>query len=140
MEIKAKGFEGVDAALRELKLSQRRSAARRVLKDALEPVVQRAKRFVPVDEGRLRDSITIGTNVTKSIRHLRVRDGVTMFAGTANRNGVPREFGTFRTPAHPFLRPAWDGLKWAVLDSIERNFGAEVRAVIAKAARRNRSR
>ena len=140
IEFKVTGLEGIDAALEQLKLSQRRTAARNVLKAALEPVVETAKRYAPVEEGTLRDSITVGTNVTKAIRHLRVKDGVTVFAGTANRNGVPREFGTIRSAAHPFLRPAWDANKGRVLDSILDNFGAEVRAAIDRAAKRNSRR
>lgn len=138
MQFKVTGFEGIDEALRGLKLSQRKTAARRVLKDALQPVADAAKRMAPVAEGNLRDSITVSTNVTKAARVARVKDGVTVFAGTANRNGVPREFGTIRSPAHPFMRPAWAATKMGVLEHIVREFGAEVRAAIDRAAKRNR--
>lgn len=137
---KVSGLEGIDAALEQLKLGQRRSAARRVLARALQPVADLAKSLAPVDEGDLRDSITVSTNVTRSLRSLRRKDGVTVFAGTANRNAVPREFGSLRSVAHPFLRPAWDSQKNKVLQSIVTEFGAEVRAAIDKAARRNRGR
>lgn len=140
MDLKFTGFEGIDAALSELKLSQRRGAARRVITDALQPVVETAKRMAPVDDGYLRDSIVVSTNVTKAARSARIKDGVTVFAGTANRNAVPREFGTVRSAAHPFLRPAWEQNKGRVLDSIITNFGEEVNRTIAKAAKRNKGK
>lgn len=138
MDLKFSGFEGVNDALKQLKLSQRRAAARRVLTEALQPVAEAAKRMAPVDDGQLRDSIVVSTNVTKAARSARIKDGVTVFAGTANRNGVPREFGTFRSQAHPFMRPAWLANRGQVLDSIIVNFGEEINRTIAKAAKSNR--
>jgi len=56
-----------------------------------------AKRFCPVDTGRLRSSIQL-----QPINefHYRLQDGVDY--------GIHVEYGTFKMTAHPFFRPALD--------------------------------
>lgn len=69
-------------------------------------VVSTAKGKVPVDTGALRDSIRRETRVSEADRAV-----VAVVAGGDGSHGgrpVGRfvEFGTARTPAHPFLRPS----------------------------------
>ena len=155
MKLRVTGLEGIDAALREIKQSTGKAAVRRVLTRALEPVRDTAKQLVPVHEGRLRDSIVISTRLGKSaaraarkmtatessVAAMRgigeaSRGSVTVYVGTANRNGVPREFGTVRSVASPFMRPAWDANKHRVLDTIQSELGAEIMKTAERAARR----
>ena len=140
---KISGFEGVEAALRELKKPTAKAVVRRVLKAALEPVAVAARTLAPVAEGELRDSIVVSSTLNRSARRKEPKASagekatrVTMYAGTADRQGVPREFGTDRSPAHPFLRPAWDGGRDGALRSIEENMGAEPRRAIDRAAKK----
>lgn len=57
-----------------------------------------AKRLCPVDTGRLRSSI--GWRLTVDAR------GLAALIGTNVSYAPPVEFGTYRTRAQPFLRPA----------------------------------
>lgn len=147
MEFKVTGFEGVDKALSELKKSTGKSVLRRVITDALKPVAETARRLAPVDEGDLRDSIVVSTTLNKSAKRNAPRlargersTGMTVYAGTGNRNAVPREFGTIRSPAHPFMRPAWDRGKEGVLTHIQDNLGSEIMKAAERAGRKNKGK
>ncbi|MEA1015590.1 HK97-gp10 family putative phage morphogenesis protein [Sphingosinicella sp. LY1275] len=133
------GLRELDAALGELGKSLGKGVLRRVGMKALEPVKERAQMLVPVDEGRLRDSIVIGTSLNKSARRSErgeARSSVTVYCGTSNRNGVPREYGTWRTAAQPFMRPAWESENGNVLDSVGDQLGPEIEKTAARAARK----
>lgn len=139
MKFQVTGFKELDAALAELPKATERSVLRRVAKKALEPMLERAKELVPVDEGNLRDSLVIGTRLTSRARRAdkqEPREGVRLFMGTANRNGVPREFGSVRSPAQPYMRPAWDGEKIAAFKTILTDLGDEVEKAAKRAARK----
>lgn len=140
---KISGFEGVDRALRELKKPTAKAVVRRVLKGALEPIAEMARALAPVDEGDLRDSIGVSSTLIKGARRNEPRSSaeekatrVTVYAGTADRNGVPREFGSSRSEAHPFLRPAWEGGKERALAAVQERMGAELRKAIDRAAKK----
>lgn len=133
------GFDELEKALADLPKATERSVLRRVAKKALEPILDRAQQLVPVDEGRLRDSIVIGTRLTSRARRAdrqEPREGVRLFVGTANRNAVPREFGTVRSRATPFMRPAWDGEKHNAFKIVLTDLGDEVENAAKRAARK----
>lgn len=136
--IKLNGFRELDARLGELKKSTERSRLRRVAVAELAPVIERARQLAPVDDGDLRDSLNVGGPPTRSLARERRRerpDGVTVSAGSANRNAVPREFGTVRSAAHPFLRPAWDSRTGGMLDRIGKALWAMIERDARKAAK-----
>lgn len=138
-EIKLTGFRELSNALGELKKSTERSVLRRTATKALQPFVARAKELAPVHEGRLRDSIVIGTNLTKEAKaaaRAEPKAGIRVFAGTANRNGVPREFGSVRSAAHPFMRPAWDSTKDAMLEQVKTDLATDIEKTAARAAKK----
>lgn len=138
---KVTGLKELHDALGELKKTTERALLRRVATKNLEPFVERAKQLVPVDEGKLRDSIVIGTSLNRGARAEARKDpvqGVRVFAGTSNRNAVPREFGSVRSPAQPFARPAWDGTKDQMLDGVTRDLDAEIKKTAARAAKRGK--
>ncbi len=137
--MKISGFRELSDALGELKKSTERSVLRRTAVKALQPFVDRAKQLVPVHEGYLRDSIVIGTQLSKRAKaadRVEPRSGVRVFAGTANRNAVPREFGSIRSPAHPYARPAWDATKDGILDQVKTDLAADIEKTAARAARK----
>lgn len=78
-------------------------------------VVQMAKRLVPVNTGRLRDSIgwTWGEPPKGSIAIAQSRPDpnarvITIFAGSETAYWVRWvEFGTVKSQAHPFFFPSW---------------------------------
>jgi len=138
-EVSLSGWRELGDALGELKKSTERAVLRRTAVKALTPFVERAKQLVPVHEGHLRDSIVIGTTLNssaKAVERAEPKGGVRVFAGTANRNGVPREFGSERSPAHPFMRPAWDQTSAGMLDQIRTDLSTDIEATAARAARK----
>ena len=137
--IRVSGFEGLDAALGELSKGLEKAALVRAGKKALQPVAEEARRLAPVDEGDLRDSYVVATGpLTRELAREEVIDkgAVKVYVGTANRNGVPREFGSVRSPAQPHLRPAWEGNQDEVLNILAAELGPEVERTAARAAKR----
>jgi HK97 gp10 family phage protein len=146
LTLKVEGLRELDQALGELSRATARNVLRRVGKKALTPVAIEARQLAPVDEGDLRDSIGVGTKLTRRQARLHrraVRSGeasanfAEVFVGAG---GLPqatlREFGGDDHPPHPYMRPAWDSRKTAVLSMIKADLGIE----IAKAARRAAAR
>jgi len=133
------GFKELDASLAQFTKATERNILKRTLTKALTPFVERAKQLVPVHEGHLRDSIVIGTALTgrgKAVERAEPKGGVRMYAGTANRNGVPREFGSERSRAEPFMRPAWDETSQGMVDTIRTELAAQIDAAAARAIRK----
>ncbi|GGO90817.1 HK97-gp10 family putative phage morphogenesis protein [Stakelama pacifica] len=137
--VELSGFKELDAALAKFSKSTERALLRRVATRALEPFVTEAKRLAPVASGNLRDSITIGTKLTGNARREARRDppdGVRVFAGTADREAVPNEFGTVRAPAQPFMRPAWDTTSNLVLARVMDDLADEIDRTAQRVAAR----
>lgn len=141
---KVSGFEGIDKALGELKKSTGKAVLRRVQRDALQPMAEHARSLAPLDEGDLRDSINVGTNLNKGARaQVQKADAtdtetrVSMFMGTANRNAVPLEFGSIRTPPRAFMRIAWDSGREGLLRFIQDHLGDQIMKAAQRAAKRN---
>lgn len=145
MSIKTSGFRELDLALADMKKSTARGVLRRAGLAALGPVVARAKSLAPVRDGYLRDSIVASEKLSKEAKKSAPKlargeraTGITVYAGTSNRNAWPREFGTWRTAAKPFLRPAWDGAKSSILDDLAKILGEEISKTAARAAKRKK--
>lgn len=139
MTVEIKGLRELSAALEGLGKSLERGVLRRTAVKALEPVRDRAQQLAPVDEGHLRDSIVIGNRLTRSAKaadKAEPRQGVRVYCGTANRNAVPREFGTVRSAADPFMRPAWDSESGGMLDTIGRVLGPDIERTAARLAKK----
>ncbi len=137
--IKLSGFKEFEAMLAQLGKSTERTLLTRFAKKALEPVRDRARQLVPVDSGFTRDSIVVSTQLGRSAKRkerAEPKNGVRVYVGTTARNAVPREFGTFARRATPFLRPAWEETKDAVLVTIQRDLGAEIERTAERAAKR----
>ncbi len=145
--IKVEGVKELVSALQALGKSVGKAALRRVGRKAMEPMAEAARAMAPVDDGYLRDSISIANSQIKSVREggatmtasgfrSAAKDGVSIYMGTANRNGVPREFGSSRSPAQPFMRPAFDREGPRVAPRIAADLGPEIEKTAARVARK----
>jgi HK97 gp10 family phage protein len=142
-KVTIEGLKEVDEALKDLPKAVGKNILRRVLRKIAQPMADDMKAAAPVDEGALRNSIGVGTKLTKrqSSLHRRMfrddRASVEMFVGAG---GLPqahlREFGGDNAPAHPFARPAWDGNKDKALATIKNDLWAEIEKAAARAARK----
>lgn len=129
------GAKELDKALAQLPRATSRTVLRKTLTKAAEPILTMAQYLVPVDQGDLKRSLKIGTSLSSRQRKsARGQVGeVVVYVGASHPMGAHAhlvEFGTVKTPAQPFLRPAWDRQKGKAL----RIFQAEIWKEIVKAA------
>jgi len=134
---KVEWLTGSDQALAEVgKKSTQKNILVRTLKKAAKPIDDEASSLAPKDTGRLEISIITGTQLTRRQRSSAYKAGALGVAevhvGTALSRGLFQEFGTFKMPAHPFMRPAWEHNK----EKAEQIIGTELWVEIKKAADR----
>lgn len=135
------GWKELDKAMAKLAPSMQVSTLRKALKRSAQPVIDEAKRLVPVDDGDLRESITMNTRLKnrRDARQDRSESAVIMYLGTSTplgSHGHLLEFGTKNHPAQPFLRPAWEKHKKKVLDNIQAELWNELRKTAKRLAKR----
>lgn len=94
VSVEVKGLKELDAALANLPASIGKAAMRRALVKAGEPIAQRAREMAPVDDGQLRDSITVSARLKnpagKSEFHAALRGGLGIAAARAALRGARR--------------------------------------------------
>lgn len=127
------GGKELEAALKQLPKATAKNVLRRALRNAAKPTVTAAKQMVPVGPtGNLKVSLTVGARFYK--RGAKTPGTVEIFIGATTPKGYHAhliEFGTVKMSARPFMRPAWDSTKDAVLASISE----ELWKSLAKSAR-----
>jgi len=157
-EIRVEGLADLEAKLICLGevagLKVLRSAARK----SFAPVLEEAKRLVPVSDAEgphLRDALAlttkaagyIGQNVVATVgiqvkrlpskvrrmlRKLRKEHGVTLSIATPRRYWHLVEFGASRTHAHPFIRRAIDAKKLEALNVLQSELRKKVERAMKK--------
>ncbi|WP_417255360.1 HK97-gp10 family putative phage morphogenesis protein [Celeribacter halophilus] len=139
MKMEFHGGKELEAALQELKLSTRKSIARRVMKKALKPFIERVQVLAPKRSSIMSKSYGI---TSKLAPREKKKEGklpesmVVMRAGTAVSRAVLQEFGTVRQEARPHARPAWDETKHQVFDIVRTEMAVEVEKSVARARRK----
>ena len=143
--VKTSGLKELEASFAELTKATGRNVLKKALIKGAEILQEEAMIHAPVKTGGLRANIIISpkskyTNM-KGIIAGHIKQGMTrsnavaaakakygdeksfamMFMGVATRatqKGIPQEFGTYKMPAHPFMRPAWDNKQDAAFAAI----------------------
>lgn len=87
------------------------------LEKAGETVATKARQFVPVDTGRLKNSIRVVRLKGDPKQNIRVYAGNRLKGGPFYAHMV--EFGTVKMKAKPFLRPALNSAKAAIMGIME---------------------
>lgn len=143
--------EGLEETLENLRgLPQKigRTALRKSLLKAAQPVVVVARSLAPVDEANLVRSIIASPNLTRRQRRIGGRQNeVEIYIGPARGAdaGMSRyalnyasfvEFGTVDTPAQPYLRPAWDRMQGIVLKMFADDLKQQVEAAAGRVSRK----
>ena len=140
VKVKVEGLREIKDALRQLPNATAKSILRRIGKKRLEPVAERARSYAPKDQGELRDSIAVGTRLSKrQARKNRNRDknDVQIFAGAGPLPQAHlQEFGTKDQSPQSFMRPAWDSEKRGVLEGIANDLWAEIKKAADRLARK----
>jgi len=160
------GFRDLDRALAELPKATARNVLRRTLVKAGEPIAEKARELAPVDRGDLKASIAVSARVKNkvgsaeyaaamraglgkgaAVRALRdARRGAggsfaQMYVGPAVPQGFYGhlvEFGTSRTAAQPFMRPAWDAMQTEALNLIKGELAEQIIMAAKRVARSKR--
>lgn len=156
-KVKVEGLRELEKALADLPKATGKSAMRRVLKKRAQPVADAARSLAPHGVGHLEDSITVSTKrpvgqKSESQRAFAAAGGgaagraaakaagsspVLIFIGPGRHPQASlQEFGTSHHGPQPYMRPAWDRTKDAVLDGIKDDLWAEVRKSAARLAKK----
>jgi HK97 gp10 family phage protein len=147
VKISISGLDEIQAALEELSKATGRNVLKRALLKAAEPIVADARSYAPVASGALRDSITVGTRLTKRQKRLHrkaAKTDVEVFVGPGparNSDQPPQyahlvEFGSIHNDPHAFMRPAWDKAKTNVIDRVADDLWAEVKRAAERQAKK----
>lgn len=107
----------IDAALELAQRAVSGEALERVLRDACQPMLDRAISLAPNKSGNLKRHIQLRTKHSNASASaiLEVKDsGV----GGDVREAIFSEFGTSHQPAKPFMRPAFEASKDGVLNAV----------------------
>ena len=108
--VKVEGLKTLQTALQELPKATVQSVMLRVLKKRAQPIAEAARQLVPVDSGKLRNSIVVSTKLTRRQRGQQEKAGPNDVEVFVDPGSLPQahlqEFGTFKEPPQPILRPA----------------------------------
>ena len=139
--VKVEGLRALDRALGELPKRTAKATLRRVLKKAAEPMVDAAKARAPVLTGGLRLGIHAGTKLSRSQRKAtrRARKSFAeIYVGPPpHSKAITQEFGAEHHPAQPYMRPAWDAVRFKVLEIIKSELWGEIRKSADRIAQRS---
>lgn len=106
-------FKGIDSLMKTLtkKAEGLDGAVAEAVEETAEIMLRDAKAAVPLDKTKLEDSIDY---------EIERGDGETTAVISASHpSAMSVEFGTDKTPASPFLRPAFESGKIMLVDAIE---------------------
>ncbi|NGP19300.1 HK97-gp10 family putative phage morphogenesis protein [Devosia aurantiaca] len=136
--VKVEGLRELDQALSQFTPTKRRAIGRVALDNAGEITAKAARALVPVDSGGLRESIEVGGTLSRAQKSQHnKRAEQERFVGPDGRpQGHLREFGGDGNPPQPFMRPAWDQTKDAVLQRIQDELIVGIEKAVQSAARR----
>jgi len=141
MKMEFHGGKDLEQALKELKVTARKSLARRVLKRAGKLFADAANALAPRGAGtpHLSGSYGVSTRLNKSQRSKRGKlkpSEVVMYAGTSDPAGQQQEFGNARHGPQPHARPAFDETAVKMLDQIGEDMAADIEKTTARARRK----
>jgi hypothetical protein len=138
MKVKVEGLREVEQALLGMKTATAKGVVRRVLLSRAKMFADDMRPRVSVDQGALRDSIGVGTKLTRRQSKLnRKGSPLEVYAGAGGlTQAITEEFGTVNQAPDPSARPAWDATHRRMLDGLVDDFTTE----IAKTAARVRKR
>lgn len=146
MKLHVAGLKELDRALSELNSATAKRLTTKVLKDAGQPVADRASAIATNRTGVLAASFGVGTQLTRrQAKANRKQSDVEVYVGSGRSKnvraagpvqGITEEFGTSHNPAHPALRPAWDAGQRKVLDDIKSGLAENIDKAAKRAAKR----
>lgn len=110
--VRLDGFRELDKALEAIGPKNAKKVGHKAMREAGEILVDEAKVRVPVLTGELEDSITYIGETTNALDALK---GVVGFKKPASRRAHLTEYGTVHSAPQPFMRPAFDASREAMI-------------------------
>lgn len=142
--VKIEGLAELQTVLRELPDATAKNVVRRILRKRGEPIAEAARQRAPYDQGDLKDSIAVGTRLTKRQRRLHRKIDPSDIEVYIGPGSLPQahlqEFGTQEIPAQPFMRPAWDRNRESVLHNLRVDLWNEIQKAAGRLARKRAKR
>ena len=140
------GFKDLDRVLGTLPKAVAKRTLRKIGIDALEPMAEDMRRRVPVLSGDTRDSITVGTALSRSQRKFAGLMGgrkdpnmVVVHAGPGPYpQAVIQEIGSYKEPPQPYVMPAWEAGHQALLERVADGMAEPIMTAAARAERKRR--
>lgn len=132
------GLAELDVALTELPKATARNVLLRVLTQQGKPIRDDGARNAPRLTGRLSDSYTITTKLSRRQASLNVKGSdVEVYIGPGPAaEGVQTEFGNAHQAAEPHLRPAFDNNVSNVLNGIREALAGEIEKARSRLAQK----
>lgn len=139
VSIKLEGIGSVEQALRELEqeFGDKRAQSKVLVpavREAMKPVLLMARQNAPEDTGGLMRSLQVEarrpTRKDRASKYITQTDTVIAAVTTASgkklakmgiksdARAIAQEFGTVKTPAHPYLRPALESNAQSVVNNL----------------------
>lgn len=113
-KIKVEGLRDIEKNLFKLKGSTARSNVRRAATEALEPMAREMRYRAPRDTSRLVESIDVSVRARPPLPK---RDPFEIAVGPGrSARAIVQEFGSYKEPAQPYARPAYESEKRATID------------------------
>lgn len=156
--MKLEGMKQLKKAFAELPKAVQPRVVRKTLKEAAQPVADRANALAPKDLGNLSRSYRVSSKLTQSQRRQLGQQGrgeIKMYIGPNYQKGTTGyaphahlvEFGTIdryhkdgryvgHAPAQPHFRPAWESGKQMVVNSITVSFDNQIQREAERLARK----
>ncbi len=147
--VKVEGLRDLERALGELPKANAKRVLTKTLKEAGEPVARTARAMAPKDRLDLAESIDVSTQLSPRQKRVSKKESpVEMYIGPGPDPAAHLdEFGTGdritkdgrnigAMPPQPFMRPAWDQHKMAVLDTIANRTWWEIEQVSKRLSKR----
>ncbi len=146
VSVKLEGFSELEKELERLTKAAGKGVLRRSLKKAAQPMADLMQGMAPRGESaedKLAESIAVSTKLSKrqATQHRRMfrndKASVEMFVGPGPDPAAwNQEFGNVNHGAQPFVRPAWDQDKDAMLDRLGKDLWSELEKSIKRAERK----
>lgn len=152
VEMKIDGLKELDEALKKLPIELQKKELRAAVAKSSNILKKEVIAKAPVNTGRLRDNVyrfyaknqsdsgratyIVGVRNGKKKRYVRSRKNYRL--GRAGQSYVTDgdafywkfiEFGTKKMPARPFIRPAFDGKKTEIIESIKLSLAKSIRKI-----------
>lgn len=126
------------ALTEELPKATATNVQKRALMEAADPIEKYAQQLAPKRTGKLKESIDIGTKLSRRQRSLNNKESkVEVYVGPpSSPKAIVSEFGSARETPHPYMRPAWESNKQKALESIKDLLAEEIEKARVRIARK----